>query len=154
NVIWSEVETSAFIQFITTNSAEGGDGLNFKTVFWPKVALHLVPLLTKGLVKSATMECWGAEYRHHEACSSKWGRLHTKYNLVKPITNLSGIPWHPDDDLGLNILDKGETVWEELIMLITAQKNPVAKSFRKKGWTHFSAMHALLGGISAKGTNV
>ncbi|EGO00188.1 hypothetical protein SERLA73DRAFT_38456, partial [Serpula lacrymans var. lacrymans S7.3] len=103
---------------------------HFKPGFWPKVVLHLVPLLTKGPAKSAT------------SCNSKWGRLCTKYNLVKPITNLSGIPW--DDELGLNILDKVETVWKELIMLITTQKNPVANSFRKKGWTHFSAMHALL----------
>ncbi|EGO04701.1 hypothetical protein SERLA73DRAFT_44084, partial [Serpula lacrymans var. lacrymans S7.3] len=96
-------ETLALIQFITTNSAEGGDSLNFKTAFWPKVVLHLVPLFTKGPAKNAT--CY----------SSKWGRLHTKYNLVKPITNLSGIPW--DDELGLNILDKGEIVWKELIMV-------------------------------------
>ncbi|EGO19743.1 hypothetical protein SERLADRAFT_411269 [Serpula lacrymans var. lacrymans S7.9] len=119
-------------------------------------------LLTKGQAKSTTF------------CSLKWGRLRTKYNLVKPITNLSGIPWDDqpqglqlhtkynlvkpitnlsgiswDDELGLNILDERETVWKELIT-----KNLVAKSFWKKGWTHFSAMHALLGGVPAKGTNV
>ncbi|EGO03299.1 hypothetical protein SERLA73DRAFT_27172, partial [Serpula lacrymans var. lacrymans S7.3] len=60
NAIWTEAETSGLIQFITTNSAEDRDSLNFKPGFWPKVALHLVPLLSKGPAKTATF------------CSSKW----------------------------------------------------------------------------------
>ncbi|EGN96713.1 hypothetical protein SERLA73DRAFT_27280, partial [Serpula lacrymans var. lacrymans S7.3] len=138
NTIWTDTETQALIQFITKNRAEGGDSLNFKPQFWPKVALHLARLLTRGPAKSAT------------ACNSKWGRLCTKYNLVKPI--LSGIPW--DDALGLNILDKGEVVWKELIALISRQKHPVAKGFRKRGWVHFTAMHAALGSAPAKGSNI
>ncbi|EGO01786.1 hypothetical protein SERLA73DRAFT_48998, partial [Serpula lacrymans var. lacrymans S7.3] len=126
NAIWTDTETQALIQFITKNCAEGGNGLNFKPQFWPKVALHLAPLLTRGPAKSAT------------ACNSEWGRLCTKYNLVKPITNLSGTPW--DDALGLNILNKGEVVWKELIALISTQKHPVAKGFWKRGWVHFTAM--------------
>ncbi|EGO04478.1 hypothetical protein SERLA73DRAFT_38448, partial [Serpula lacrymans var. lacrymans S7.3] len=101
NAIWNRIKTTALINYIKKHCAQGGDGLNFRRAFWPGVAADIAPLLAKGPGKSATY------------CGSKWGRLCTKYNEISAIANLSGVPW--DNKLGLNILEKSEAVWAEIV---------------------------------------
>ena len=51
NVIWSQKDKTALIDFLITHKSEDGDGLNFKPSVWTAATTHLQPITTKGVRK-------------------------------------------------------------------------------------------------------
>ena len=66
NVIWTQEDETALIDFLITHKSEDGDGLNFKPSVWTAAATHLQPITTKGGPKNG------------DKCKAKWGRVCTK----------------------------------------------------------------------------
>ncbi|EGO19219.1 hypothetical protein SERLADRAFT_411739 [Serpula lacrymans var. lacrymans S7.9] len=130
NVIWTKVKTTALFSYIKKHCAQGGDGLNFRRAFGQEWQLTLCLSLRKDQQKVLLVVVQNG---------AGFVDLHTKYNEISAIANLSGVPW--DSKLGLNILDKSEV------------KNPGAKAYKREGWVHYSTMQELLGGQHAKVLN-
>ena len=66
NVIWTQEDETALINFLTAHKSEAGDGLNFKQSVWTVAAAHLQPITTKGGPKSG------------DKCFAEWGRVCTE----------------------------------------------------------------------------
>ena len=66
NVIWTQEDETALIDFLIAHKSEAGDGLNFKQSVWTVAAAHLQPITTKGGPKNG------------DKCKTKWGRVCTK----------------------------------------------------------------------------
>ena len=66
NVIWTQEEETALINFLITHKSEAGDGVNFKPSVWTATAIHMQPVTTKGGPK------------HADKCKAKWGRVRTQ----------------------------------------------------------------------------
>ena len=66
NVIWTQEDKTALINFLITHKSEAGDGVNFKPSVWTATVIHMQPVSTKGGPK------------HADKCKAKWGRVHTQ----------------------------------------------------------------------------
>ena len=65
NAHWSENNETVFIEYITDNKAEAGDGVKFKPSFWTGAAQMMLAHSKIGGTKTS------------QACSSKWDKVHT-----------------------------------------------------------------------------
>ena len=66
NVIWTQEDKTALIDFLITHKSEAGNGVNFKPSVWTAAAIHMQPVTTKGGLN------------HADECKAKWGRVHTQ----------------------------------------------------------------------------
>jgi hypothetical protein len=66
NVVWTQEDETALIDFLIAHKSEAGDGLNFKGSVWTAAAAHMQPVTTKGGPKNG------------DKCKAKWGRVRTK----------------------------------------------------------------------------
>ena len=134
NAHWSESDEIMFIQYITDNKAEAGDGVKFKPLFWTGAAQMMLVHSEIGGTKMS------------QACSSKWDRVRTylphaylladmsftrqlkkAYNVVSILKSKSGFPY--DDKEGCKVTLKTACAWNEYIVVSTI--DPLSFYFTK-----------------------
>ncbi|KAG1862473.1 hypothetical protein C8R48DRAFT_547614, partial [Suillus tomentosus] len=126
--IWTSEEEGALIEFLLSEFSASGDGNPKEATF--KAAASL---LTERFQNAS-----GAE-KTSDACRNKWQSLKSAYNAILDIKNMSGFMW--SDEFGAGIVRKND------------DQHPAARSFRSKGFEHFSAIEQMMPNIS-KGTHV
>ncbi|KAF8233381.1 hypothetical protein L208DRAFT_1395858 [Tricholoma matsutake] len=101
---WTPAEEECLILFLVSKKSEAGDGGSFKLVTWTAAVQEMAKIPpVKGLAKNSAV------------CSSKYGHLHTQYNIVTTLKGLSGIGCKYTTELGMNIGVAEQSVWKEYI---------------------------------------
>ncbi|KAG2065065.1 hypothetical protein BDR04DRAFT_1109119, partial [Suillus decipiens] len=119
--IWTPEDEKLMLDYITTNHARAGDGMNFPKAFWQQLVTD-VPFSSKNGVPKTS-----------EACILKWNWLRSTYTVVDKVVHFSRVEWSTEH--GANIMPASESLWVDILAKI-----PSAKPFKTNGWEPYEQM--------------
>ncbi|KIO04264.1 hypothetical protein M404DRAFT_143863, partial [Pisolithus tinctorius Marx 270] len=125
-VLWSDKDTFALLDFIDSHKATTGDGLNFKVPFWNACAAS--PML-------ANPEKGGP--KTPKSCKEKWKRLRSTYMVVDHLSCSSGFVYSLKSGADISVANKNS--WDGYMKV-----HKDAAPYENKGWLFYDRMSVLI----------
>ncbi|KAJ6546381.1 hypothetical protein B0H10DRAFT_2447572 [Mycena sp. CBHHK59/15] len=133
NAVWTKPDVKAFIDYLISKKAAGGEG-GFKMTTFRAAAVALAPTRTKGGPKTG------------KSCSQKYTALKKIWTFIDTIKGISGWSW--SDTKGVDVTPASKGTWDAYVL-----KHPEVARFRNEGWPYYDLMAPLMPS-KAKGSHV